>query len=112
MNSQVVLTPSSLLDILQQIEELQDYDINLTESSDGNISFSIGGSQYRIDPSSYVDVEADDEVIDDVSDTNDDGYEVAGSDMYSDIESGIITELARTLLVGGMVRLTNKILRK
>ena len=110
----IVFTPASLIDLLSKIEELQDYDIGISETIDGQIQLNIGSSLYIIDTDSSTDVNVDDRVVEQVEDTNLEAYEnldesvevVVPGEGEEPVESGIIKELAKTLLVGGLVRLT------
>lgn len=116
-NNEILFTTASLLDFLQQIEELSDKDIIVNE--DGNaITITIGESTYSINKSDAEDVEVEPEVVDEVAEINENTYEELDDVEYSEIgedevvEGGIIKEALKTLLVGGMVRLTSKLLGK
>lgn len=120
MDNEILFTPAALLDFLSQIDELAEYAISVKESNNG-IDVTIGQSSYRIDYADAQEVEAPADVIAEVGDINDATYEeVANTDytQYPDIpedapiEAGIISELLKTLAVGGMVRLTSKMLGK
>lgn len=114
MNEQILLTPSSLLDILSNIDELKEVDVGVTESSDGNIYLNIGQSSYMLDSSNATDIEVDEDVIDVVDDANQSGYdEISDIEVERDpevVESGVLKQIAKTLLVGGLVRLSAKLL--
>lgn len=103
----VVFTPSAVLDLLCQIQELSDLDIELKEYAN-RIELTIGDSTYSINTSSVSEVAAEEETIEDIEDVNEIGYETAGE---QSVESGLLTALAKTLLLGGMVRLTTKMLK-
>lgn len=116
-NHEILFTTASLLDFLQQIEELSDKDIIVNE--DGNaITITIGESTYSINKSDAEEVEVEPEVVDEVAEINENTYEELDDVEYSEIgedevvEGGIIKEALKTLLVGGMVRLTSKLLGK
>lgn len=118
MNEETLFTSAALLDFLNQIDELAEYPISVDESS-GAINVKIGESSYTIDKAEAQEVEVPDEVVDEVSDITDATYaEVANTDyeQFDDIpedapiEAGIISEILKTLAVGGMVRLTGKVL--
>lgn len=116
-NNEILFTTASLLDFLQQIEELSDKDIIVNE--DGTtITITIGESTYSINKSDAEDVEVEPEVVDEVAEINENTYEELDDVEYSEIgedevvEGGIIKEALKTLLVGGMVRLTSKLLGK
>lgn len=118
MNDEILLTPAGLLDFLCQIDELADYGISV-EDAGGSITVKIGQSVYTIDKADAQLVEVPDEVVEEVSDINELTYEELQDVEYeqtpdipddSPIEAGIISELLKTLAVGGMVRLTGKVL--
>ena len=108
---EVVYTPSALLDILSKIDELKEYSLNIYESVDGKIQLQVGDSVYDIQPSNELTIEVEDSVVDEVSDLNVDTYEeLTESGDIEDvemepIESGLIKETLKTLLIGGVVRL-------
>lgn len=113
----IVFTSAAILDFLSKIEELKDYDINMSESPDGPIQISIGESTYSIDTANAVDIPVDEEVVDTVEEVADEAYdnldEDVEVDMYEEgepIESGVLKELAKSLLLGGMIRLSKKLL--
>lgn len=117
--SELVFTPVAILDMLQQIQELDGLDKELVEN-EGTIQLRIGESLYNIDTSSAEDVYVPEEVVADISEINESEYpEIVDADYTADmvnynksIESGIIKEVAKTLLVGGLVRLTSKLLKR
>ena len=117
MKSGILLTSAALLDFLSQIDELSEQEISVSES-DSNISVQIGQSLYNID-GTVEEVTAPDYVVSDIEDICDDAYNnLIDAGAAEDIESstavtgGIVKELAKTLLVGGLVRFTSKLLRK
>lgn len=117
MSDQILFTPAAILSILAQIDELKDKDIGITETLDHNLQLQVGETTYKIDPDAASVVNVDDYIISDISEINEEAYddmiESSQPDMqYTTVTSGIIKELVKTLLVGGMVRLTSKILRK
>ena len=114
----IVFTPASLIDLLSQVDELKDYDINITETIDGQLQLGIGSSTYLIDSKDATSVTVEDSVVDAVEDANmeayenlDDSVDVSVYDETEPIESGILKEVAKTLLVGGMVRLAGKLMK-
>lgn len=120
---QYIFTPSSVLDLLTQINELSEYEIGFTETFDNKFRLTVGDSVYDIEPESVQTLKVDDSTISDIQDTNMEAYEslesegvigIANEDISNkddvEIESGIIKEALKTLLVGGMVRLTGKML--
>lgn len=117
MDNEILFTTASLLDFLQQIDELSDKDI-IVDENDSAITITIGESTYSIDKNNAEDVEVEPEVVDEVSDINETTFEELDDVEYSEIadeevvEGGIISEALKTLAVGGMVRLTSKLLGK
>ena len=117
-NNNIVFTPASLLDLLSKIDELSEYDIGLTETFDGDLQLTVGDSAYIIDSEDAVEVSVDESVADTIEDANltayenlDDSIDVEMYDENEPIESGILKEVAKTLLVGGLVRLGTKLLK-
>lgn len=112
MMDELLFTPAALMDLLMKIEELSDYDIELTESGSG-ILLTVGDSHYEINPSGDEDVVVPEEAIDEIRDIKDAAYdELEDVEVSDDVTSGVIKELFKSLLVGGMVRLTTKMLRR
>ena len=131
MSNEVVFTPASVLSLLTEIEELKDKEISF-EETESSIIISIDDSQYTVDTSAAQEVEVDEEALDTVSEANEEGYqdlvdenedasfeseeedtEVTEEDEEGEepVEGGIIKEIAKTLLVGGLVRLTTNMLK-
>lgn len=116
-NNEILFTTASLLDFLQQIDELSDKDIILNEN-DSQITVTIGDSTYSINKNDAEAVEVPDEVVEEVAEINETTYEDLDDVEYSEVdedevvEGGLITEALKTLAVGGLVRLTGKLLGK
>lgn len=108
--AQIVFTPSSLLDLLSQIEELSDYNIDVTEIGDDQIEVTIGESTYNINANDAYDVEVDDDVVEDVENINDEGYEELGVDSLENIEGGLIGTVVKSLLLRGLIKLSSKLI--
>ena len=114
-NNEILFTTASLLDFLQQIEELSDKDIVLNED-DAAITVAIGESTYSISKNAAEAVEVPDEVVEEVAEINETAYEELDGVEYSEVsdeetvEGGIISETLKTLAIGGLVRLTGKVL--
>ena len=105
--NETIITSTGLMEILSQIDELSEYDISVTDDTSGNITVSIGDSVYKLQPTETVD--APEDVISDIADINDDAYEQTDfADEEEYISSGVAKEVAKTLLVGGLVRLASK----
>ena len=120
MDKEILFTPAALYDFLLQVDELADKEISVEESGSG-LKVKIGGSTYTIDFDAAEDVEVPEEVVEEVADINDATYDEVNNSDYtqypdipedSPIEAGIIKEALKTLAVGGMVRLTGKLLGK
>ena len=114
----ILFTPASLLDLLSKIDELSEYEIGVAETIDGQLQLTIGESTYLIDNDNATDVSVDETVVESIEDVNLDAYENLDDDIdvtiYDEgepIESGILKEVAKTLLVGGLVRLGSKLLK-
>lgn len=114
-NSQILFTPSSLVDFLTQVDELKDVNIGVNDDGE-NVSISIGDSTYEINPKSVTDIDVSDEDVDQACQANESNYdelEDSGEiEMNDSVESGIIKQLLKTLAIGGMVRLAAKELKK
>lgn len=119
-NNEILLTPAALLDFLRQIDELADKDISVDETG-STITVTIGESTYGIDLNIAEEIEVPDEIVEEVSDVADEAYAELGesgvefteiADTEEVVEGGIIKETLKTLAVGGLVRLTGKILGK
>lgn len=112
----IVFTPAAVLDLLNNIEELQDYDLSMSETVDGNLQLRIGDSIYSIDTENIEEVEAPPEVVDTVEDINDDAYEELIDDSgFEDVdndtvEAGLIKEAIKSMLLGGAIRFIKKLL--
>lgn len=105
---ETVFTSAGVLDLLSQIDELRDYDIHLDDNN-GNISLTIGETTYKIAEPEDV-IEVPEEVVAEISDIAD---ETVGSiaEEPEPVESGLVKEALKTLLVGGAIRLVSKILK-
>lgn len=117
MDNEILFTPAALLDFLSQIDELSDKDISVDETGSA-VNITIGESTYSIELNNAEEVEVPDEVVEEVADINESTYEELEDVEYTEItddevvEGGIIKEALKTLAIGGMVRLTSKLLGK
>lgn len=112
---EIVFTPAAVLDLLTQIEELKDYEIGIKDGVSGKLQVTVGESIYTIDTSNVAEVHIDQSAVNDIEDVNQDAYSSmsdSGEVELEPINSGIIKQFAKTLLVGGLVRLTSKLLSK
>lgn len=115
-NNEILLTPAALLDFLRQVEELSDKDITIDETGN-SLTVTIGNSTYDIDLAHAEDIEVPDEVVEEVAEVADEAYAGLGEEGVeidiSDeeiVEGGILSEALKTLAIGGLVRLTGKVL--
>lgn len=117
---EILFTPAALLDLLSQIDELKDVDLSIAETLDDSLQLTVGDSTYLISNDDITDIQVSPSVVDTVEDVNEAAYEdLSNLETYweqpadSDdvIESGFLKEAAKTLLVGGIVRLTSKLFR-
>lgn len=114
MNSPILFTPSALLDLLSQVDELKDCKLSVTETADNNLQLQINDSVYCIDCDDAEDVNVDDKAVEQVADLNSEAYEDIvdqNDDMHFedvDVEAGILAEVAKTLAIGGLARLNGK----
>lgn len=113
----ILFTPAALLDLLAQIEELKHVDVGVSETIDGNIQIQVGDSTYIIEDRDSTEIQVDSTVVDAIDDVNVSAYEDLASsgdvilDNPDNIQSGVLKQIAKTLLVGGLVRLTAKLLK-
>lgn len=122
--NEVMFTSASVLDLLLQIDELKEYTISLTETLDDNIQLQIGDSVYLIENDNAKIINVDEEVVEEIELTTEDAYtEIEDytdviDETYRDIDefepvnAGIIKEVAKSLLLGGMIRFAGKHLLK
>ena len=111
---QLVFTSASILDLLSNIDELKDKNINLTETESG-ISITIGESTYEINTANATEVEVDEEVVEEIDEVTSEAYSELsdnGVDVQEEVEGGPIKELIKTLMLGGMVKMTANMLKK
>ena len=111
---ELVFTSASILDLLSSIDELKDKNINLTETESG-ISITIGESTYEINTANAIEVEVDEEVVEEIDEVTSEAYSELsdnGVDVQDEVEGGPIKELIKTLMLGGMVKMTANMLKK
>ncbi len=116
--SELLFTSASIIDFLSNIEELEGKDISLSETESG-IVITIDGISYDINGNEANDVEVEEEVVAEVEGITDEAFDDLENntdiEIYDEdeapVEGGPIKELAKTLLIGGMVRLAAKTLR-
>lgn len=113
----LMFTPAGVLDLLSKIEELKDYELGISESLDGQtLELQVGDSVYSLEMEADHNIEIDDPVLIELDDANVEAYESLVDadiiDVTEDIESGLLKEIAKTLLIGGMVRFVGKEFKK
>lgn len=115
---EILFTPAGVIDLLSQMDELAGQEISITDSGSGSIQIQVGESSYQILKEDTVEVQVDSAVIEEVNHVNEEAYqdledsgEVEISEQES-VESGIVKEFLKTLLVGGVVRLAAKAIKK
>ena len=120
-DTEILFTPASLLDLLSQIDALAGYDLSLAETIDGEIQLVIGEDAYIIETNECaVDVEVEDDVVEEIAEVNETAYEELGDNVYdvndvelddeTAIEGGLLKEFAKTLALGGVVRIGKALL--
>lgn len=119
---EIVFTSGALLDLLSQIDELADKSIALG-TADGEVpELYIDNTTYRLSNAGIEDVQVDSsavrdvallsrEVLDDVDSRQEPLVEDGDAENLEPVESGIIKQAVKTLLIGGLVRLTSKLLK-
>lgn len=114
---EIVFTPAGILEILSGVEEFKDYDLSLTESLDGTLQLQVGDSFYSLENKESNDnvVLVDEEVIDTVDSIDKEAYQdlldEGTLNELEPIDSGIVKEALKTLLIGGVVRMAKSYLK-
>ena len=115
MDNNIVFTPSAVIHLLTEIDDLKDKNISLSELDGGKLQISVGTSTYDILTSTSLEVEVDEDVLEAVVEENIQTYEelvdVEDIEISEPVESGIITGLVKSLLLGGLIRLAPKLLK-
>lgn len=114
---EIVFTSGALLELFNQIQEFEGHTFEVADDGD-SVVLSVDGSTYTL-KSAVEDVPADEETIETIADIDDEVYsDIADSDYIGDdidagepVESGIIKEAIKSLLLGGMIRLSSKLLK-
>lgn len=113
----IVFTPASLLEILNQIDELKEYNLSITETLDGNLQIQVGDSVYEIRTDEAEPIEVPEKVIDEVDDINEEAYtdlvETEGfeeTEVQDVVESGLIKEAIKSMLLGGAIKLIKQLM--
>lgn len=113
MKETVVFTPAALLEVLSGIDELKDYQIGITETLDGKLQIQVGSSTYELElQSEQQTIDVTEDIVDKVEEVNEDTYEeLTEVDTEEPVTGGIIGELSKNMLLGGMLRLSGKLLK-
>jgi len=112
----IIFTPASILEMLNQIDELKDYDIGVTETLDNKLQIQIGDSIYQVETEGLEEIQVPQDVMDEVEDINDEAYEeLVNSEEFEEtneetVEGGFLKEALKSLLLGGAVKLIKKLL--
>lgn len=112
--NEVLFSSASLLTILFSIEELNADSIGVDQDETG-ITITIDDKQYRFNfnNESTADIEVSDSEMEDTEDAIDSEFAENSEDEddLEPVEGGLIKDTLKTLLVGGLVRLTSKLLK-
>lgn len=111
----ILFTPAAVLELLVNIDELKNSSIGISEGIDGNIILQIDDATYEIPTESMNTISVDSKVSEQVEEVNQDAYDdltdTYETEISSDIESGVLKHIAKSLLLGGMIRLSSKLLK-
>ena len=112
---EILCTPAAVLSLLTGIDELKHLNVGITETMDGQIQVQVGSSNYILNVDDATPVKVSTDIVETVTEINQGAYEdLEGGGEVSlgtPVSSGIIKELAKSLLLGGMIRLTTKLLK-
>lgn len=111
--NEFVFTSSGLFELLSQIDELKDKQVQVEEKSN-SIDVRIGESVYSINLKNAAEVAVDEDAVEQVSEINDTVYDELADDIDSSepVESGIIRNAIKSLLLGGIIRLVPDLMKK
>ena len=120
---EILFTSAAVLEFLSKIDELKDKDLSIDKTINDKIQITIGDSVYEISDDNATTVEVPEESLYEISDATVDAYEelldeqseivqeVSTEETTENIEGGIIKELAKDLMLGGLIRFAkNKLL--
>lgn len=120
---EILFTSAAVLEFLSKIDELKDKDLSIDKTLEDKIQITIGDSVYEISDDNATTVEVPEESLYEISDATVDAYEelldeqseivqeVSTEETTENIEGGIIKELAKDLMLGGLIRFAkNKLL--
>lgn len=114
----LLFTPAALLSVLIQIDELKDCNVGITQTVDGKLQLQVDDSFYELQPENETTITVDEADADAVEDANMEAYSelessgVTFEDITEEpIESGLVKEALKSMLLGGMIRLSTKLLK-
>lgn len=116
---EILFTSAAVLEFLSKIDELKDKDLSIDKTLEDKIQITIGDSVYEISDDNATTVEVPEESLYEISDATVDAYEelldeqseIVQEETTENIEGGIIKELAKDLMLGGLIRFAkNKLL--
>jgi hypothetical protein len=110
---ETLFSAASLLTILSSLDELKESEIGV-DQNDSGITVTIDGNEYRFDfnEDSTATVDASDTEMEDTEDVIDAEFaENSEDEDLEPVEGGLIKDTIKTFLVGGLVRLTSKLLK-
>lgn len=111
--NQLLFTPVAVFDLLSQLDELKDREIELNET-ENMVEIKVGESTYTINSDDATQISVLDEMLSEVAEISDNAYNEVEEKLAEadEVAGGLLKGLAKTLLVGGLVRLTSKLLKK
>lgn len=119
--NELLFSSASIADLLLNIEELSGLTIGVSETETG-VDVIVGETTYHIDSNDAAEIEVAEDVVDEVGDVVSDAYDDLADGMmeeaFNDAEivepvtGGPIKKLLKTLMLGGMVKLTAKMLQE
>ena len=113
---ELLFTSASILDLLSNVDELKDKNLDIQENSSG-VTITIGETSYEIKSSEANEVAVDESVIEEIDNITSEAYDELSSqgvdvDSKADVEGGPIKSLLKTLFLGGLVKMTAKMLKE
>lgn len=113
---ELLFTSASVLDLLSNIEELKDKNLDIEETSSG-VTITIGEIAYQVKSSQAAQVEVDEAVIEEIDNITTEAYEELSTqgvavNEQEGVQGGPIKSLLKTLFLGGMVKMTAKMLKE
>ena len=108
--NETLFSAASLMTILSSLEELDADQIDI-DTDESGITVSLDGKDYRFnyDNSGMAEVEVSESDMEEAQEVIETA--AAEEDAPENVEAGILSGTLKTLLVGGLVRLTSKLLK-